>query len=87
MLAFPIMLVPAAKRAGMKVPPKTDSYDPIEYPHFHVFCNAQLARPMTCPDEHWHNAGIIAAIPADKIRAITLADLVLDYHLITSVEV
>lgn len=87
MLAFPNLLIPAAEKAGIKIPPDASDYDAMEYPHFHVFCNAQLARRMTSPDEHWHNAGIIAAIPEDKIKTITLGELVRDYHLVTSVEV
>lgn len=75
MLAFPGMLVNAAKKAGMKVPPDPDDFDPMKYPHFQVFCNAQLCRPMVSLGEHWNNAELIAAIPKKDIMKVSLADL------------
>ena len=75
MMAFPGMLVPAAEQAGMKVPEDPDEFDAEEFPHFQVFCNAQLCRPMT-PGEHWENAKVIAEIPDAEIRMLTLPDLI-----------
>ena len=75
MLAFPEMIVPAAKKAGMKVPKDANDFDSNKYPHFCVFCIVQLCRPMLRLDEHWNNAKIIAAIPEDKIRTVTLEQL------------
>ena len=77
MLAFPSMLTEAAKTAGMKTPDlsKTEEWDREAFPHFTVFCGAQLERPMSSPTEHWDNAKIIAAIPDDRIRQMTVADL------------
>jgi hypothetical protein len=45
MLAFQSMLVPAAKEAGMKVPPdelldEEDAWNKNDYPHFFVFLPA-----------------------------------------------
>ncbi len=75
MLAFPGMLVSAAEKAGMKVPPDPDEYDPNQYPHFYVFCTAQLSRPMH-PGEHCDNAKIIANISDEEIKKVTLAQLI-----------
>ena len=75
-LAFPIMLVPHAKAAGMKVPEDVDEFDGNDFPHFHVFCNAQLGRPIP----NWgstvsDNAKVIAEIPDDKINKVTFGGL------------
>jgi hypothetical protein len=75
MLAFSGMLVPAAEKVGMKVPVDTDEFDPVEFPHFAVFCNVQLARPVVYHGEHWDNAGVVAKIPDDQIMSVTLIDL------------
>ena len=83
MMCFPAMLLSAAEQAGMKVPPDPDNFSDHEYPHFRVFCNAQLGRAMTV-GEHWENAKIIAAIPEDKIMEVTFPDLLgLGLHIIT----
>ena len=71
------MLVSHAKGAGMKVPDLDNfDYDGNEFPHFEVFCNAQIGRPI----KNWHhdvvnNAQVIAKIPADKINKVTFKDL------------
>ncbi len=81
MLVFPTMLVPAAERANIAVPPDlTDETDiekiKNEFPHFFVFCQVQLSRPMSEWTSHWDNAEVIARVPADEIRQITLEKLV-----------
>ena len=48
MLAFPEMLVSAAKQAGIKTPKDPDNFDRNQFPHFAVFCTAQLCRRMSC---------------------------------------
>lgn len=77
MIAFPGMLVAAAEKAGMKIPPNPDNYFDVanEFPHFAVFCNAQLGRPMNPMSVHWDNAKVIAKIPLNKIKTITLKEL------------
>lgn len=76
MMTFPGMIAEAAQRAGMKTPPDPDDkWNPDEFPHFQIFCNIQLARPITW-GEHWHNAKVIAAIPENKLKTITLDDLI-----------
>jgi hypothetical protein len=77
MLAFPEMLIPAAKKAGIKVPPAQESLvdmDAEEYPHFWVFCQVQLCRPMTSWTEHWDNAKVIAEIPLERLIKMTVND-------------
>lgn len=76
MLAFAGMIAKAAEDAGIKVPNEPDGdFDKDEFPHFAVFCNVQLCRAMTDPAEHWGNAHIIAKIPNDQIRNVTISHL------------
>lgn len=70
------MLTAAAQLAGMKVPPDPDDFDPEKFPHFHVFCLLQLSRPVRVHGEHWNNAKVIADIPEDKLRTMTLGDFI-----------
>jgi hypothetical protein len=76
MMVFPGMIAKAAEKAGMKVPADPDGkWKPKDFPHFHVFCNVQLARPIHW-GEHWENAEIIAAIPEAELKTLTLANLI-----------
>lgn len=75
MLAFADMLIGPAKEAGMKVPDDVHNYDRSEYPHFLVYCEIQIGRPMPHTDSHWTNAKIIAAIPDDKIKTVNYEDV------------
>ena len=72
MIAFRAMLVGPAEQAGIKVPPDLELYDSAEYPHWGAFLNMQLGRRMPCATSHWDNAKIIAAIPDEKIKTITV---------------
>lgn len=76
MFAFPGLLVKAAEDAGMKVPSDPDNYVASDYPHFHVFCNAQIGRRMPYPGVHFDNARVIAEIPDDAILHMKVEDLV-----------
>lgn len=58
MLVFPGMLVSAAERGGMPIPPDPEDFVDKDFPHFAVFCNAQLGRPMG-PTDHWANAKVV----------------------------
>jgi len=69
------MLVEAAEKAGMKVPPDADSFDKKEFPHFDVFCYCQLARPMS-PGAHWDNAKVIAKFTDKEIVKATVKDVI-----------
>jgi len=77
MIIFPGMLVEAAKQANMKCPEDPDSkeWSPDEYPHFNIYCLVQLCRSIRY-GEHWENAKVVAAVPEDQIRTITLDDLI-----------
>lgn len=74
MLIFPDQIANAATQAGMKVPPDPEAFNPNEFPHFHVYCNVQLCRKITWGN-HWRNAEIIAAIPEQQLRTLTLEQL------------
>jgi len=80
MIVFPEMLIPAAKATDMKVPDELDDscLDDIkqDYPHFWVFCQIQLCRRMLNWSEHWDNAKVIAAIPEERLKAMTVADFI-----------
>jgi len=83
MIAFPGMLVPAAEKAGMPVPPDPDDFSREKYPHFQVFCTAQLGRAVT-HGEQWENAEIIAKFTDEEIVKATLEDLIAKgFHIIT----
>lgn len=77
MFAFPSLLVKAAEDAGMKVPKDPDNYNAATYPHFHVFCNAQIGKRMPYPGVHFDNARVVADIPDDAILHMTMEDLTL----------
>jgi hypothetical protein len=73
MMGFEGMLVDAAIAAGMKVPPDPDNtpYRKEDFPHFWVFCRLQLNRAIQW-GEHWENAKVIANIPEEKLKTMTL---------------
>jgi hypothetical protein len=74
MLAFPGMIARHAEKAGMKIPKDPDKkWDFQKYLHFGVFCALTLGRPLrwgtTAIQE---NADIIAAIPLEELKRLTL---------------
>ena len=75
MFAFPNMFGPHIKHSNLKQPDDFESYDPEQYPHFHVFMIAHLCQPI---DIHAleDNANIIAAIPEDEIKKVTFEQLI-----------
>ncbi len=87
-LFFPSMIVGVAKEAGMKVPDfskknkagkRTDDFDRNVYPHFHVFCEVTLGKPLRSFAWHdWaaHNARVIAGLDAERIKQVTFGNLV-----------
>lgn len=40
------------------------------------FCAVQLGRRMGALNEHWDNAKVIAAIPDNEIKKVSLNDLI-----------
>jgi hypothetical protein len=75
MLAFPEMLIAHAEAAGIKVPEDVKNYDKEQFPHWEVYCNAQLGRPIIFGRSHVDNASVIASIPESEIRQVTFAQL------------
>ena len=80
MLAFGSMLLGPAKEAGMKIPEDFDDEN-IEaikesHVHFYIFCLLQLAKRMHSPTEHWENAKILAKIPEEELKKMSIADLI-----------
>lgn len=86
MLAYPGMIAEAARKAGIEVPADPDGeFDPEKYVRFSIFCTVQLGRPMTSWNEHWDNAHVIANIPENRLKTITLAQLIgCGLHIATS---
>jgi len=75
MLAFPKMLMKPAQEAGIKVPENAESYNAEEFPHFFVYLQSQLGRSLPYPSAHWDNAKIVASIPNNEIKKVTLCQL------------
>jgi hypothetical protein len=75
MIAFAGMLVDAAEKAGIKVPPNPDDFEREDFMHFFVFSTVQLGAPMPWPGAHWDNAQMIAQISDEEIRQITYQEL------------
>ena len=68
--------VNAAKKAGMKTPEDPDNgYDKEKYPHFFIYCMVQLCRRIRW-GEHWDNAVVVAKIKEEKLKTITLEQLI-----------
>lgn len=76
MIAFPNMLLAPAKRAGMSVPDNADDFDIDQYPHFNIYCLVQLGASLPYASAHWDNAHVVAIIPMDKIKTVTMNDLI-----------
>lgn len=74
MFMFPGMFYNHIKDSKLKMPEDFENYDPEEYPHFHVFILTHLGQPIdiTALED---NANIIADIPENAIKSVTLNDL------------
>lgn len=75
MVGFDGMLTAPAEKAGIKVPPDLENYNPNEYPHWYVFSKVQLGTSMPNPTAHWQNAEIIAKIPQEDIFSVSVEDI------------
>ena len=81
MFILPDMLRPHLDGVAIKQPDDFENYDANEFPHFHVFLMLHLARPIDVAAIS-ENARIIASIPDDEIRTITIQELLdLGMHL------
>ena len=75
MIGFPEMLIGPAEQAGMATPEDAEDYDANSFPHWHVYLSVQLGTGLPYPSAHWDNARVVASIPEDRIRKVTMADL------------
>jgi hypothetical protein len=76
MVFSPGMLVEAAKKAGIKVPKNPNKFDEKKYPHFAIFCNAQLGRRLPYWSVVWDNADVVAKLTLKETKSITLPQLI-----------
>ena len=74
MFIFPGMFYNHIKDSKLKMPEDFENYDPEEYPHFHVFILTHLGQPIDVAALE-DNANIIADIPENAIKSVTLNDL------------
>ena len=74
MFMFPGMFYNHIKDSKLKMPEDFENYDPEEYPHFHVFILTHLGQPIDIAALE-DNANIIADIPENAIKSVTLNDL------------
>lgn len=75
MFAFPGMFGPHIKDSNLKLPEDFESYNPEQYPHFHVFMLTHLCQPIEIQALE-DNANIIAAISDDEIKKVTFEQLI-----------
>ena len=64
-------LVSFAKAAGIIVPNDLNDPSADDYPHWNLYCNVQIERPIPSDDALLYNAKIVAAIPIDRLRSTT----------------
>lgn len=76
MIAFPSILASYAKDVGMPVPVDPDQFleEKEQFPNFAVYCLLQIGTAMPNWNSARTNAEIVAAVPADKVKDMTLAD-------------
>lgn len=74
MLMFPGMFYNHIKDSKLKMPEDFENYDPEEYPHFHVFILTHLGQLIDIAALE-DNANIIADIPENAIKSVTINDL------------
>lgn len=77
MIALAAALVPFAESVGMKVPKDPDNFDRNAYPHFFVYLQLQIGRPILRNRSHVENAKIITSISNAEIRKITFPELIM----------
>jgi hypothetical protein len=75
MIAFPGMLIGAAEKAGIKVPPNPDEFERDEFMHFFVFSTVQIGASLPYPSAPLDNAKLIAKISDEEIGQITYQEL------------
>lgn len=74
MFCYPEMFRNSIENTGLKLPKNMNNFDSNEYPHLEVFLTLHLARPIDL-NNSINNAEIIAKVPDDKIKTITITQL------------
>lgn len=74
MFMFPGMFYNHIKDSKLKIPEDFGNYNPEECPHFHVFILIHLGQLIDIAALE-NNANIIADIPENAIKSVTLDDL------------
>ena len=64
-------LVSFAKVAGISVPDNPHDLSTDDYPHWNLYCNVQIERPIPSDDALLHNAMVIAAVPTSRLLSTT----------------
>lgn len=69
----PLLLVDAAKKAGIEMPDNPDLYQEYKelYPHWYTFCKMQLCKSMPDWGVHYENAQIIASVHEDAVLNVS----------------
>jgi len=72
---FPEMFLNHVEGTGLKVPEDASEFNKDEFPHWEVFLLLHLGRNIPNMNDIHYNAEIIAKIPDDQIRKITVNQL------------
>ncbi len=75
MIAFPEMLVPAAKKNNIEIPTDLEKYDVNKFKRWHIFTLIQLGSPMPKSTSHFTNARIISELPEEELETVTYNQL------------
>ena len=75
MIAIADILLEPARKANILVPEDLEDYNPVQFPHWHVFVNSQIGRSLPQPTSHWDNAEVIASLNNTEILTVSLGDL------------
>ena len=68
-------LVHAAQEAGIAVPSELYSSVRDEFPHWVLFCDCQIDRPLQDDKSHYRNAIALATIPEEDVRGLKYRDV------------
>lgn len=68
-------LVHAAKEAGITVPEDIYSSVREEFPHWVLFCDCQIDRPLQDDTSHYKNAIALASISEEDMRGLRYRDV------------
>ena len=75
MFAFEEMFHNHIKNSGMLIPENSKTYNPFEFPHYYVFMNLHCGQTINT-DHLYDNAKLIASIPFEELKDMTLQDFI-----------